>query len=54
VAAPVVGSAGGAIGVLYLYGPSYRFPPSGTAASQLASALLDRAEQLSTELGVRS
>ncbi len=54
VAAPVVGSTGGAIGVLYLYGPSYRFPPSDAATRGLANALVDHAEQLSTELGVPS
>ncbi len=54
VAAPVVGSAGHAIGVLYLYGPSYRFPPSDAAARQLATALVGRAEELSADLGVRS
>ncbi len=54
VAAPVVGSAGGAIGVLYLYGPSYRFPASDAAARGLATALVTRARALSTELGFRS
>lgn len=50
VATAVAGPQGGPIGVLYVYGPSYRFPPSG-AAEHLADLLVGHAEQLSAQLG---
>lgn len=48
--AAVVGSNGRAIGALYTYGPSYRFPPRGEAAA-VAAMVLDHADEISLQLG---
>jgi DNA-binding IclR family transcriptional regulator len=36
--------------VLYVYGPSFRFPAEGDA-DRIAAVVLDRAERISAELG---
>ncbi|MEL6981870.1 MAG: IclR family transcriptional regulator [Actinomycetota bacterium] len=50
VAAPIVDQDGAAVGALYLYGPSYRFPADGADGRQLAKLLIDHATRLSAEL----
>ena len=47
---PVIGGSGRALGVLYVYGPSYRFPAEGDA-DRIAAVVLERAERISAELG---
>ena len=54
VAAAVVDPRGTTIGVLYVYGPSYRFPENDRAASHLARLLTSHADQLSAQLGAGS
>lgn len=51
VAAPIVDQDGTAVGALYLYGPSYRFPADDAEGRRLAALLIDHADQLSAELG---
>jgi IclR family acetate operon transcriptional repressor len=48
--AAVVGPSGRAIGALYTYGPTYRFPPRGEAAD-VAAQVLARADEISAQLG---
>ena len=47
---PIIDGAGRAIGVLYAYGPSFRFPAKGEA-ERIAAVVLARAEKISTALG---
>ena len=49
---PVIGGSGRALGVLYVYGPSFRFPAEGDA-DRIAAIVLERAERISAELGWR-
>lgn len=48
--AAVVGPSGRAVGALYTYGPSYRFPPKGEAAD-VAARVLAQADVISAQLG---
>lgn len=48
--AAVVGPSGRAIGALYTYGPTYRFPPKGEA-TQVAARVLAHADDISAQLG---
>lgn len=48
--AAVVGPNGRAIGALYTYGPTYRFPPRGRAG-EVAADVLARADAVSHRLG---
>lgn len=48
--AAVVGPNGRAIGALYTYGPTYRYPPKGRSAA-VAAMVLERAEEISRQLG---
>ena len=48
--AAVVGPSGRAIGALYTYGPTYRFPPKGEAAA-VAARVLAHADEISASLG---
>lgn len=48
--AAVVGPSGRAIGALYTYGPTYRFPPKG-AAADVAARVLAHADLISAVLG---
>lgn len=48
--AAVVGPSGRAIGALYTYGPTYRFPPKGEAAD-VAARVVEHAEEISAQLG---
>ncbi|MFT5202093.1 MAG: DNA-binding IclR family transcriptional regulator [Candidatus Aldehydirespiratoraceae bacterium] len=48
--AAVIGPNGQAIGSLYTYGPSYRFPPRGTAAD-VAALVLVHADEINRHLG---
>ncbi len=52
VAAPVVDPDGAAVGALYLYGPSYRFPSGAADGRRLARLLRRHADQLSALLEV--
>ena len=47
---PIVDGTGRALGVLYAYGPSFRFPAEG-GADRIAATVRDRAERVSAELG---
>lgn len=47
---PVISGTGRALGVLYVYGPSFRFPAEGDA-DRIAATVLERAERVSAELG---
>ena len=47
---PVIGGSGRALGVVYAYGPSFRFPAEGDA-DRIAAVVLARAERISAELG---
>ena len=47
---PVIGGSGRALGVLYVYGPTFRFPAEGDA-DRISAIVLDRAERISAELG---
>ncbi|MEM9464923.1 MAG: IclR family transcriptional regulator [Actinomycetota bacterium] len=47
---PVIGGSGRALGVVYAYGPSFRFPAEGDA-DRIAAVVLERAERISAELG---
>lgn len=47
---PIVDGSGRAVGVLYAYGPSFRFPANGEA-QRIAAVVFARAEKISTELG---
>lgn len=47
---PIIGGSGRALGVLYAYGPSFRFPAEGEA-DRIAAVVLERAERISAELG---
>ena len=38
------------LGVLYVYGPTFRFPAEGDA-DRISAIVLDRAERISAELG---
>lgn len=48
--AAILDAAGRAVGALYTYGPSYRFPASGEA-DRVAALVLARADDVSAELG---
>lgn len=48
--AAVVGPNGRAIGALYSYGPTYRYPPKGRSAA-VAARLLEVADEVSRQLG---
>jgi IclR family KDG regulon transcriptional repressor len=48
--AAVLGPSGRAIGALYTYGPTYRFPPKGAAAG-VAARVLAHADDISAQLG---
>ncbi len=48
--AAVMDSTGRAVGALYTYGPTYRFPARGDA-DRVAAKILARADQISAELG---
>lgn len=48
--AAVVGPNGRAVGALYTYGPSYRFPPRG-AATDVAARILATADEISAQVG---
>lgn len=48
--AALLDSSGRAVGALYTYGPSYRFPARG-GADQVARLVLERADRISSELG---
>lgn len=48
--AAVVGPNGRAIGALYTYGPTYRYPPKGRAAA-VAERVLEVADAVSRQLG---
>ena len=52
-AAAILNARGDAVGALYTYGPSYRFPQPDTA-SDVAAQVLDRADRISAELGYRA
>lgn len=47
---PVIDGTGRALGVLYVYGPSFRFPAEGEA-DRIAATVHARAERVSAELG---
>ncbi len=47
---PVIDGTGRALGVLYVYGPSFRFPAEG-GADRIAATVRERAERVSAELG---
>ena len=47
---PIIDGSGRAVGVLYAYGPSFRFPATGEA-DRIATVVLARAEKISAELG---
>jgi IclR family acetate operon transcriptional repressor len=51
-AAAILDSRGHAIGALYTYGPSYRFPPA-ERADAIAELILARADRVSADLGHR-
>jgi len=48
--AAVLDGTGRALGVLYLYGPSFRYPAEGEADT-VSTIVLERAERISVELG---
>ncbi|MGB1503978.1 MAG: IclR family transcriptional regulator [Acidimicrobiales bacterium] len=48
--AAVIDGTGRALGALYVYGPSFRYPADGDA-DRIAAVVLDRAERISAELG---
>ena len=48
--AAILDSTGRAVGALYTYGPSYRFPARGDA-DRVAAKVLARADEISAELG---
>ena len=48
--AAVLDGTGRALGVLYLYGPSFRYPAEGEADT-ISAIVLERAERISVELG---
>lgn len=48
--AAVVGPNGRAIGALYTYGPTYRFPPKGESAA-VAARILEIADEINAQLG---
>ena len=47
---PIIAGSGRAVGVLYVYGPTFRFPGEDNA-DRIAAAVLERAERISAELG---
>lgn len=49
--AAVVEGAGRAVGALYTYGPTYRYPPKGRATA-VSALVLERAETISGRLGL--
>ena len=51
-AAAVRDARGRAVGALYTYGPTYRFPPS-EKANEIAGLVLTRADEISADLGFR-
>jgi DNA-binding IclR family transcriptional regulator len=50
--AAIIDAAGRAVGALYTYGPSYRFPATGEA-DRVAARVLACADEISAELGFR-
>lgn len=48
--AAVIDGTGRALGALYVYGPSFRYPADGDA-DRIAAVVLNRAERISAELG---
>ena len=48
--AAVIDGSGRALGALYVYGPSFRYPAEGEA-DRIGAVVLDRAERISAELG---
>lgn len=51
VACPVLDHRGRPVAALYLYGPSYRFPPDPAATGDLEGLLIDHADTLSATVG---
>lgn len=52
VSAAILDATGRAVGALYTYGPTYRFPARGEA-DRVAAMVLTRADEISAELGYR-
>lgn len=52
VSAAILDATGRAVGALYTYGPTYRFPATGEA-DRVAAIVLARADEISAELGYR-